>query len=83
MNVGTKLATSLSTKGQITIPVQVRRKLSLKEGDLVFFELMGENTVQLKPSRFSLDKAYGSVKPLKLNFSEQRRIAREERAQKK
>lgn len=83
MEVGTKLSTSLSTKGQVTIPVQVRRKLSLKEGDLVFFELMGEDTVLLKPSKFSLKNAYGSVKPLALTFSQQRRMAREERAQKK
>ncbi|MDP2815501.1 MAG: AbrB/MazE/SpoVT family DNA-binding domain-containing protein [Rectinemataceae bacterium] len=27
----------LTSKGQITIPVQIRRKLKLKEGDKVFF----------------------------------------------
>ncbi|MCL2054315.1 MAG: AbrB/MazE/SpoVT family DNA-binding domain-containing protein [Oscillospiraceae bacterium] len=35
----------LSSKGQITIPIQIRRKLGLREGDKVIFVEQGDNIV--------------------------------------
>ncbi len=83
MEVRIKLSSSLSTKGQITIPIQIRKRLSLKEGDMVFFEETKGGNIRLEPSRINLERAYGSVKPIKLPFSEQRKIAREEQTSKR
>jgi len=32
----------LSSKGQLTIPIEIRRKLSLKEGDKLVFLVSGQ-----------------------------------------
>ena len=40
----------LSSKGQITIPLEVRRHLGLKQGDQVSFELEDGRTI-IKPYR--------------------------------
>jgi AbrB family looped-hinge helix DNA binding protein len=40
----------ISSKGQITVPVQVRRRLGLKEGDRVEFAFVEGNAV-LRPVR--------------------------------
>jgi len=81
MEVKKIYARVLSTKGQVTIPLPVRQLLSLEEGDVVSFELK-ENMAVLKPLKLSLEEAYGAVKPIKKSFSEQRRLARQERVQK-
>ncbi len=44
------LSSSISSKGQVTIPVSVRQRLGLREGDRVEFVLEGEKTV-LRPVR--------------------------------
>jgi AbrB family looped-hinge helix DNA binding protein len=49
---------TVTSKGQITIPVQVREKLGLRAGDRVDF-------VQTEPRRFELIPAKGSVRDLK------------------
>ncbi len=41
---------TLSTKGQVTIPVDVRRRLGIKEGDRLEFVFDGGQTV-LRPVR--------------------------------
>ena len=42
----------LSTKGQITVPQEVRVRLGLKEGDRVEFVTEGEKTI-IRPARTS------------------------------
>ena len=50
---------ALTSKGQITIPVEVRRKLGLKPGDRVRF-VEGENgEFILKPKNRSIMDLYG------------------------
>jgi antitoxin PrlF len=44
------LTSSLSSKGQVTIPLAVRRRLGLKEGDRVEFVMEGDDTI-LRPVR--------------------------------
>jgi AbrB family looped-hinge helix DNA binding protein len=52
---------TVTSKGQITIPVDVRRALDLEEGDRVeFFEV--------EPGRFQLVAATHSIKDLKGMF---------------
>jgi antitoxin PrlF len=46
----TKSEAVLSSKGQVTLPQEVRRRLGLKQGDRVEFALEGELTV-LRPAR--------------------------------
>jgi antitoxin PrlF len=36
---------TLSSKGQITVPLEIRRRLGLKEGDRVEFVVQGEWTI--------------------------------------
>ena len=46
----------LSVKGQVTIPVEIRRKLKLKEGDkVVFVEKSGE-IVLMNPNRLAFEE---------------------------
>jgi AbrB family looped-hinge helix DNA binding protein len=52
---------TLSTKGQITIPVDVRRALDVEAGDRVEF-------VQVEPGRFEVIAATRSVRELKGRF---------------
>jgi antitoxin PrlF len=44
------LTSTISSKGQITVPVEVRRRLGLKEGDKVEFAFQ-EGTAVLRPMR--------------------------------
>ena len=57
---------TLTTKGQITIPVDVRRALNVEAGDRVEF-------VQIEPGRFELIAATRSVRELKGRFGKPRR----------
>jgi antitoxin PrlF len=53
---------ALTSKGQITIPVEVRRKMGLKTGDRLLF-IEGENgEFILKPKTGSIMDMYGIVK---------------------
>ena len=45
------LSSSVSSKGQVTIPQEVRVRLGLKEGDRVEFVVEGGQTI-LRPARF-------------------------------
>lgn len=44
---------TLTSKGQTTIPKEIRDKLDLKPGDRIFFEIEGDNRVVIRP--FSRD----------------------------
>jgi AbrB family looped-hinge helix DNA binding protein len=41
---------TISSKGQITVPLEIRRRLGLKEGDRVEFVVQGDWTI-LRPAR--------------------------------
>jgi len=43
----------ISVKGQVTIPIAVRKSLSLKEGDKVVFAQKGDNIVLLNSNRLA------------------------------
>ena len=73
----------MTSKGQVTVPAEVRRKLGLKPGETIIFRIVGDQ-VELDRSPMSLDEAFGSVPPLNapVNFEAQGREAWEEHAQK-
>ena len=56
-------ATTVTQKGQTTIPVSIRRKLGLKPGNKVLFEERGEEVI-LKPA-VKISLLRGSLKTLK------------------
>jgi len=77
-----EINTTVTQRGQVTIPVEVRRILGLKPGDRLVFRVEG-SSVTLAPAPFDLDSAYGSIKPLHEpeDFEEISRIAREDKIQ--
>ncbi len=50
-------------RNQVTIPAEVRRLLGLKPRDKVAFTIEDGGKVRLGAASFSLESAYGSVKP--------------------
>ncbi len=77
-----ELTTTLTQRGQVTVPAEVRRLLGLKPRDRVTFTI-AEGEVRLKPVAYSLESAYGSVKPSRKpeDFDELSRLARDARAE--
>lgn len=59
-----ELETRLTKKGQVTIPAGIRRRLGLKPGDRVRFEVDGEE-VRIRPATSKLLEGYGAVTPRK------------------
>ncbi len=46
----------LSVKGQVTIPVEIRKKLGLKEGDKVVFIEQGDNVLLMNSNRIAFEQ---------------------------
>lgn len=42
---------TITSKGQITLPIAIRRRLGLKQGDLVVFDMDDSGVVQLRPEK--------------------------------
>ncbi len=58
-----ELIATTTQRNQVTIPVEVRRLLGLKPGDKVAFTIEDGGKVRLAAASFTLESAYGSVKP--------------------
>jgi len=73
----------LTSKGQVTVPAEVRRKLGLKPGETIIFRIV-EDRVEIARTAMSLEEAFGSVQPLHTpeDFEAQGRKAWEEHAEK-
>lgn len=58
--------TTVTRKGQVTIPVDIRRELNIQEGDKVSFSILpGESTVILvRPVQSVAEMTYGIVASL-------------------
>ncbi len=76
-----QIVTTMTQRGQVTIPAEVRRKFGLKPGDKVMFTVEDDH-VSVSPVEFSLEDAFGSVEPLNRpeEIDELIRLAKEERA---
>ena len=57
-----EILTTVTQRGQVTIPADVRRILGVKPKDKVAFTIE-EGRVGLTPAKYSLDTVFGSVKP--------------------
>ena len=56
------MCTTLSSKGQVTIPVGIRNMLQLNTGDMVEFVIFESNRVEMIPRRGSVAALKGIVK---------------------
>ncbi len=76
-------ATTITVKGQVTIPIAVRKALGLKPRDRVNFVLETEGA-RILPAKSNLGAGFGAVKPRRKpeDFKRLRRLATEEVAQK-
>ena len=79
MNVIQSYSLPVSSKGQVTIPVDIRELFGLNKVKRVVLELFDNKTVRLRPRQFSLSDVYGSVKPIGKSYKEMRKIARDEK----
>ena len=77
-----EITTTITKRGQVTIPAEVRRVLGVKHRDKVAFTVE-DGEVRLAPASFTLESAYGSVKPSKKpeDFEEISRAAKDEKAE--
>jgi antitoxin PrlF len=55
--------TTLTERGQVTLPVEIRRKLGVKPKEKVTFEVDGES-IRIISSKFTVESVRGSVPPL-------------------
>lgn len=76
-----EIVSTITSKGQVTIPAEVRRHLALHVKDKVVFEIEDDGTVVLRPASYptaeSLRGAAGTLER-PLSWEEMRRIARED-----
>jgi AbrB family looped-hinge helix DNA binding protein len=83
MKVIQEYVRTVTGKGQVTIPVEIRRLLEVSPGDQVLFRVT-ESTIELQPATMSLEDTYGAVVPLNRpeDFAVLRETAIEEHAHK-
>lgn len=62
MRITNTFVASVSSKGQVTIPVELRRILGISEPDRVLFREV-DGLVVLEPVRLTIESAFGSVQP--------------------
>lgn len=60
MNTG---ITTVTIKGQVTIPADIREYLGIKPKDRVQFEVAEDGSVRVMPARSRLAALFASVKP--------------------
>jgi len=73
---------ALSSKGQVTVPAEVRRLLGVGPSDKVVFRI-ADGRVELWAAPMTLEDTFGAVKPLQQpeDFRGLRETARRERVQ--
>ncbi|MGH2460738.1 MAG: AbrB/MazE/SpoVT family DNA-binding domain-containing protein [Chloroflexota bacterium] len=77
-----EIVATITQRGQVTVPAEVRRILGLKPRQKVAFTI-DDGQVRLVPAGFTLETAYGSVRPLQRpdDFGQIIREAKQERAE--
>lgn len=77
-----KYVSTITQRGQVTLPAEIRRWLGVKPTDQVEFQIQGDQ-VTVKPVAFTAESVFQSVKPLPepIDIEDQIRIAKDERAE--
>ncbi|MFZ3386883.1 MAG: AbrB/MazE/SpoVT family DNA-binding domain-containing protein [Candidatus Hydromicrobium sp.] len=58
----------VSSNGQITVPVEIRRKLNIKEGDkIIFLENANGDIILQNSSRVAIREAQAALKDIKVS----------------
>jgi AbrB family looped-hinge helix DNA binding protein len=75
-----RFSSSVSPKGQVTIPAEVRKRLRIGPRDRITFEVEGDQ-VRLVPGAFTLETAHASVPPLRrpMDYEEMEQRVKDER----
>jgi antitoxin PrlF len=60
---------TVTSKGQITVPRQVRERLRLRPGDRLSFRDLGDGTFILEPERVELLSLAGMLRPRRKGVS--------------
>lgn len=55
-----QMVATVTSRGQVSIPARVRKKLGIRPHDKVAFTIEGD-VVRLEPVRFTLEDVFGSV----------------------
>ena len=73
----------VTSKGQVTIPSEIRKLLGIEPGGEVIFRV-ADGRVEILPSPMTLDEVYKSVPPINRpeDFKELRRVALDEHSEK-
>lgn len=53
--------TTMTTKGQVTVPREIRERLGLKSGDKLAFTMLSDGTVVMRPKTRRLAELAGSL----------------------
>ena len=54
-------ATTMTTKGQVTVPREIRDRLGLKSGDKMAFTMLSDGTVVMRPKTRRLAELAGTL----------------------
>jgi antitoxin PrlF len=75
-----RFTSSVSPKGQVTIPAEVRKRLRISPRDRVTFEVEGDE-IRLVPGAFTVKSAHATVPALDppMTYEEMERRAKEDR----
>jgi len=50
---------TITSKGQVTIPKKIREQLNLKKGDQIDFKLLPDGDIRITPQKRSYNELYG------------------------
>jgi AbrB family looped-hinge helix DNA binding protein len=79
----TQISATITQRGQVTLPSEVRRLLGVGPRDRVMFTIEGPR-VTITPEPFTIDWLFGSIKPVAgapTEIDEQIRLANEDQAE--
>jgi len=78
-----EIVATMTQKGQVTIPVEIRHLLGLKAKDKIAFSI-DEGNIRLAPAKYTLENVYGVVKPINKpeDFKKLKQIAIKEHVKK-
>ena len=78
-----EIVATMTQKGQVTIPVEIRHLLGLKAKDKVAFSI-DEGNIRLAPAKYTLENVFGVVKPINKpeDFKKLKQIAIKEHVKK-
>ena len=78
-----EIVATMTQKGQVTIPVEIRHLLGLKAKDKIAFSI-DEGNIRLAPAKYTLENVFGVVKPINKpeDFKKLKQIAIKEHSKK-